>query len=460
MIERFLRARLSDIYSRRDGYRKIVQYEREFDTFIKQPTEEIKRLSLKHLNNILVHACNTSPYYSEICTRICIDAGNLDPLNALNKLPILTREIIEKNKDMMISGQYKKETLETSQSGGSSGTPTSFYRDKKCTAMRIGRQRAILHLCGYSPGDRNALIWGMHEDVSSSSGMSMRQKLRKFAAGKEPLCCTILDRTIMREYHSRLLKFKPDVLYGYPNAMSLFAEYIREQGMKPVRVKTIICTAERLTEMQRDLLSDTFGGEVFNLYCTREHGCIGFECKKHRGFHLDIGSVFIEIIRDGRPVEPGIPGEIVITDLLNYGMPFIRNKIGDWGSLSARLCDCGNPLPLLEDLGGRETEMLLRPDGRIVSGIMLVDIFTDEKAIKEMQIIQDHIREIRVNLVVDDQNYSMNTQNRVTEEIRKILGQEMDIHINVVPEIPRNPNSGKYQEVICRIKNCDSERLE
>jgi phenylacetate-CoA ligase len=452
--EKLLRRAAANIYNARDGYPHVNKYMMEYEEFIGLSPERASFYAEEKLKSILAHATVTSPYYQHASENCDLNLNVSDTRTVLHRLPFLTKNIIQNEKMNMISRKYSLEEMETSYTGGSSGTPTSFFRDKKCTSMRMGRQRAILDSCGYSPGDRSALIWGVHEDIGSSySNMSLRQKLRKFAAGKEPLCCTILDGMIMQEYHKRLLKFRPDVLYGYPNAMSLFAEYIRVHNLKPVRVKTIICTAERLTELQRDLLSDTFGGEVFNLYCTREHGCIGFECKKHRGFHLDVGSVFIEIIRDGQPVEPGLPGEIVITDLLNYGMPFIRNKIGDWGSLSTRLCDCGSPLPLLENLGGRETEMLYRPDGRMVSGIMLVDLFSDEPAIQEMQVIQESLLELEVKIVVNPHLYSLATEKMAIDKVREIMGEEINIDIHTVKEIPRNTHSGKFQEVICRIKN-------
>ena len=38
---------------------------------------------------------------------------------------------------------------------------------------------------------------------------------------------------------------------------------------------------------------------------------------------------------DGNPVKPGETGEIVVTDLDNYGMPLIRYRIGDRGKWSA-----------------------------------------------------------------------------------------------------------------------------
>jgi len=436
----------------RDGYKGITTYKRQFKNFSTWNFENIQEYSFQRLKKILVHAYTMSPYYQELWKKIDIDPKAINNFQDIDTLPLLTKDIIEKNKEKMISRNFGIADLEISYTGGSSGTHTSFYRDRNCSAMRMGRQWGILEACGYYPGDRCGLIWGVHEDLPDpKEKASLKRNFRKFASGKETLSCTIMNPEKMREFHTRLLRFNPKVLYGYPNAIAEFATFIKEKNLHPITVKRVICTAERLTENQRQLFSEVFGGEVFNLYCTREHGCIGYECGKHHGFHLDIGSVYVEIISNDHLAPPGVSGEIVITDLLNYGMPFIRNKIGDRGSLSSKLCDCGCQLPRLSKFDGRETDMLYRSDGSTVAGVMLVDMFLDVAAIKALQIVQENLTEIDLFLVVTDE-YNKRIEQRVIKEMKDFMGQETKINVKILPEIPRNPLSGKYQEVICKLK--------
>jgi len=442
-----------EFYASRDGYHNVISHKNAFQHLIHKSPNDIHNISSEALSKLLIHASQTSAYYRKILQNENLRPFPTSNTDILKNLPFLTKDIIEKNKYEMISNKFNEKDLVMSLTGGSTGTHTSFFRDYDCTANRMGRQLAILELCGYFLGDRCGLIWGVHEDSGSpESAHNYRVLLRKFASGKETLCCSVMNEEQMAEYHSRLIKFKPKILYGYPNAMTTFAQFISEEKMHPIRVEKILCTAERLTDHQRKILTDVFHGEVFNLYCTREHGCIGFECAKHSGLHLDIGSVYLEIVKGGVVVEPGTSGEIVITDLLNYGMPFIRNKIGDRGTLSPTPCDCGNPLPLLQTLDGRETDMLYRPDGSLVSGVMLVDMIPDEHAVKAMQFVQNSIHEIDLNLVIDSTIYTSETEAKILFELRQFMGESMAINLNIVSDIPRNPHSGKYQEVICRVK--------
>jgi phenylacetate-CoA ligase len=452
LFEKYLRKKAYNLLLIRDNHQGVMLHKRDFlRVSFDNNIDIIKEHSFQKLKKILSHAFKTSPYYRELWNEIGFKPKNINYFKAIESLPFLTKNIIEKNKEKMISQKFNINDLKISYTGGSSGTPTSFYQDRNCISVRMGRQWGILEQCGYSPGDRRGLIWGVHHDLfDTDAKASIKRSFRKFASGDETLCCTVMNSQKMMEFHARLRRFRPNVLYGYPNAMAQFAAFIEEKKLPPIRVKSIICTAERLTEEQRKLLSEAFEGEVFNLYCTREHGCIGFECRNHNGFHIDIGSVHLEIISDGQPAEPATSGEIVITDLLNYGMPFIRNKIGDRGSLATRPCDCHCDLPLLSKLDGRVTDILYRPNGSTVAGIMLIDVFLDVPAIENVQIVQESVNEVDLFLVVTD-GYNEEIGKRAIVEMREYIGDDININLKLVPEIPRNPVSGKIQEVICKI---------
>ncbi|MGH9197398.1 MAG: hypothetical protein ACRD1T_16860, partial [Acidimicrobiia bacterium] len=183
-----------------------------------------------------------------------------------------------------------------------------------------------------------------------------------------------------------------------------------------------------------------------------EHGCVGFECRTHSGFHLDVGSVAVEILKDGRPAAASETGEVVITDLLNYGMPLIRYAIGDVGALSNEPCDCGCPLPVFSGLDGRVADVLYRSDGSIVVGTVLSFLFTDLPSVHRVQFVQEDVSSLDVNLVLSPGAFT-DIREPVIQRVRSIMGSETIIRLHPVPDIPRNPRSGKFQEVICKIHN-------
>lgn len=85
-------------------------------------------------------------------------------------------------------------------------------------------------------------------------------------------------------------------------------------------------------------------------------------------FHLNIDAVLVEITdaASRRPVDDGVAGRIVVTDLLNTAMPLLRYELGDFGVIVGQeRCRCGRVTPRLRllarelgRLGGREDRLI------------------------------------------------------------------------------------------------------
>ena len=107
---------------------------------------------------------------------------------------------------------------------------------------------------------------------------------------------------------------------------------------------------------------------------------------------------------NGEPAAPGESGELIITDLDNYGMPFIRYRIGDIGVLSDRKCDCGRGLPILEKVEGRTFDIIMGTNGRHLGGTFWTLLLrTAVDGIKQFQVVQESKNEINIKIVVDEQ---------------------------------------------------------
>jgi phenylacetate-CoA ligase len=455
-IDRRARAAAYDLLVRRDGIHGWKAQRSDFHAMAGMTREEASSRSLDRLRRLLAHAYRTSTYYRRTWDSIGFDPTVQFAIEDLPRLPFLTKDILKSQKADLLSGAFQADDLELSQTGGTTGTQTSFYLDRKCRASRFGRQWGILELCGYRPGMRRALLWGVRDDLPPPGvRRTFTQGLRHYASSDEVLYCGAMNAALLGEYYRRLTRFRPAVIYGYPSALVQLARFVQDERLAPLRASTVIATAEYLSDAARRQLTQAFGAPVFNLYCTREHGCIGFECARHEGFHVDVGSVHLEIINDGRPAERGEAGEIVVTDLLNYGMPFIRSQIKDLGAWSAEPCLCGSPLPLLERLDGRPSDLLYKADGTTMPGLLATDVCHDIPSIRFLQFVQERIGEVDLRLVVTD-GFTEEVRLRVLTEVREVLGSGIAINIKLVDDIERSPRSGKAQEVISSV---DPRRL-
>jgi phenylacetate-CoA ligase len=159
----------------------------------------------------------------------------------------------------------------------------------------------------------------------------------------------------------------------------------------------------------------------------------------------------VEFLRDdGSPCAPGEDGRIVVTELINYGMPMIRYEVGDRGVPSDRICPCGRGLPLMESVTGRVADFLVATDGHRVAGISIIEnTLTKLPGIKQMQVIQEEARRLEVNLVPGAE-YGPATEAELVTSLQEYLGPEVAVGVNRVDRIPQE-KTGKYRFTICRL---------
>jgi hypothetical protein len=82
---------------------------------------------------------------------------------------------------------------------------------------------------------------------------------------------------------------------------------------------------------------------------------------------------------------------------------------------------------------------------------MLSDLLVDLPGLRLLQFVQDSLFRLDVN-VVTTADLSAELEQKMINEVKELVGSEMTIVINRVPDIARNPRSGKYREVICNIR--------
>jgi phenylacetate-CoA ligase len=110
------------------------------------------------------------------------------------------------------------------------------------------------------------------------------------------------------------------------------------------------------------------------------------------------------VVRDGdreRPAEPGEVGEVAITDLHNYGAPFIRYLSGDLAVAGPEgRCSCGRALSRLKAVEGRATDTLRDGAGNPVSGLFFNVLFAAlADKVRQFQVVQRRDRAVDLKIV-------------------------------------------------------------
>ena len=213
-------------------------------------------------------------------------------------------------------------------------------------------------------------------------------------------------------------------------------------------------SGEYLFDNYKKQIEETFGVYTANQYGCNEANEIAYEFKC-RNMHVIENNVIVEVLKDGKPVI-NEEGDIYVTSLKNFAMPFIRYQTGDRGILiTDHNCSCKNKAPILKVNSGRSSDFLLLENGEKMNSYVLANIveYTNENmssAIKQFQIIQTDINKFNVNLVVKS-SYS-GWKNAISECFLDNIQEEelKNAEWNFIfsDEICPDKNTGKFKYFI------------
>jgi phenylacetate-CoA ligase len=157
----------------------------------------------------------------------------------------------------------------------------------------------------------------------------------------------------------------PQFLTGDPIS---FAEMLR-QGLD-TRPLALVTTSVAMSPSLKQRLSQRYRAPVIDWYSMVETGPVGYICPRSDAYHLLPHDLHVEVLRgDGMPAAPGERGEITVTGGRNVFAPLLRYRTGDFGSLDLTACPCGDPMPRMCGLEGREPVVLRSADGTPVTTV-------------------------------------------------------------------------------------------
>lgn len=416
--------------------------------------EEIRRRQWEALQRLLVHAWAEVPYYRETWSAQGIRPEGIRGAEDVLRISILTKELIRTRRTDLLAGSYRGRTV-TKSTGGSTGIPVHFEHDRGSYEWRVATRMRGYGWAGYEDGERALYIWGatvgrppwkQRAKARLHHAVLRQRYVNSFRFTEDRMAACL--RTMRR--------FRPRFLVAYTMPMYQLARFVLDRGIRPWRPQAILTGAEKLYPPQRATIEEAFGCPVFNTYGSREFMLIASECSQHQGLHLSAENLYVEVIRDGRPCKPGEMGEIVVTDLHNYGMPFIRYAIGDVGIASDHRCACGRGLPMLEDVEGRVLDLIVTPDGRMLPGEFFPHLLKEFPEVKQFQVVQEALDRVTVKLVLA-RDLAPERLDFLRREILTVLGFNVGLDLRVVDEIPLTA-SGKLRVTISHVLSDDALR--
>lgn len=408
-------------------------------------TSELESLQIQDLNKLLDFSRKYSAFY-ETC--LADTELPLKSLSDFQQVPVLTKDIIRLKFSDLITAPHR-ETVWYKSTGGSTGQPLHFGYTQESYAWRNAMSRRGYDWAGAGPGSKQAYIWGIQLGEVSKR-QRLKEEIHHFIDRQKYFNCFNFGKKEMSDCLASLNKWQPQALIGYTNPLYEFALYVESVGGPEFKPQSVLCAAEKVHPFQREVLERVFDCPVFNTYGSREFMLIASECEKHEGLHISMENLLVEVVDDeGIPVAPGEVGRILVTDLHNYGMPFIRYEIGDMARVSERQCSCGRGLMLLDDIVGRSLDIIRTPEGRAVPGEFFPHLLKDYPQILRFQVKQKSLNALTVKYQLL-RPLPHETMQQIVAEIRNILGTDMQINFDEVSEIPLTA-TGKYRVTISEL---------
>ncbi|MCA9640964.1 MAG: glycosyltransferase [Myxococcales bacterium] len=397
---------------------------------------QLRELQDEKLRRLVRHAYRNVPYYRERMRERGLTPQDIRGQADLHKLPFLTKKDIREHLffDILSENHDKNQVLKISTSG-STGEPFVCYADRAQLEFRWAATLRSQEWTGYEFGDPCVRLW--HQTL----GMSKSQAAREIADAK--LCrrkfipIFEMSDAKLQAMVREIAEWQPVLMDGYAEALDFLAHYLKEVGNVDVRPTALMSSAQTLPDQSRKLIEEAFGCKVFDKYGSREFSGLAYECSAHTGHHIVGEGYIVEVLKEGRPVAPGEVGEVVITDLNNYCLPFIRYRIGDLAEAMDPDfdCPCGRGLPLVGKIEGRVQSIIQGTDKRYLPGTFFAHYLKEfDHAIRRFQVVQERPNAM-IFRVVKGERYSDDSLQEILATFRHYLGEDMSIDVDFVENI-------------------------
>ncbi len=398
------------------------------------PRAEIEQLQLHRLRRLLAHASHHVGYWRELLRTSGLAPEDVGRLDDLRHVPMLTKGALRENLYFdLVSDRSDKRKIVKLTTSGNSGEPLAVFVDRLQRDMRWANAMRHREWAGWRPGEPSLRIG--HRPVVAGDPVPLRERLLGALAGRDVVASDAIDPGLVRRLDECVRRQRPVLLEADAEVLRVLAT-LRGDPARVPWAAAVVSTGQTLGPDLRAVVQRRLGTRVFGRYGAREFGAVAQECEAG-GWHVNAESFIVEVVRDGRPVAAGEPGEVLVTDLTNHCVPLLRYRLGDVAVASARRCDCGRELPLLERITGRPEGVVVVGGGRCVAASVFADVLGHYVvAIQRWQLAQPTHDRVVVRLV-RTARFTRAIEDGIRRALAEVLGGAVRVDVTCCPDLPR-----------------------
>ena len=395
----------------------------------KESVQKIKLFQEEKLREQLKYVYTNSAFYKRVYDTNNIDINTIQTIEDLVKLPVTTKDDLQKyNEDFFCVNPHK--IIDYASTSGTTGKPVNYgITDKDLD--RLAYNEAISFDCaGIKSNDIVQLMTTM--DRQFMAGLAYFLGLRKIGAG--------VIRTgagIPALQWESIINNKPSYLIAVPSFLLKLIDYAEKNNidLNKTSVKGAICIGEPLRRQDfspsslAERINEKWKIKLFSTYASTEMSTAFTECEYLHGGHSHPELIITEVLdSENQPVSPGEVGEFTITTLGIEGLPLVRFKTGDMVSIDYSPCECGRNTPRVGPVVGRSKQMI-KYKGTTLFPPAIHDVLNGFKEISE------HLIVITTTEIGTDDILLKIASKDTSVEFTKRLKEKLQAKIRVVPQM-------------------------
>ncbi len=390
---------------------------------------EIKIFQEVKLRLLLDYLKENSPFYKNLFTENNIDIGNINKLEDLVKIPVTTKDDLQKFNNDFICVDHSK-IVDYVTTSGTTGKPVFFGLTDK-DLDRLAYNEAISFTCSkVSSNDTIQLMTTI--DRRFMAGLAYFLGARKLGTG-----IIRVGAGIPELQWDSIQKFNPTYLIAVPSFLLKLIEYAENNNIDVNKssVKGVICIGEPLKNQDFSLnvlsnkIKNKWKIDLYSTYASTEMSTAFAECEFQQGGHHHPELIIVEILDENdNPVKEGEEGELVVTTLGVEAMPLLRFKTGDIVKAHAESCKCGRNTLRLGPVVGRKKQMI-KYKGTTIYPPAMYNLLNDFSE------IENYIIEIDNNEIGTDKIIIKIGTNKASADLVKKLKDHFRAKLRVSPQI-------------------------
>jgi phenylacetate-CoA ligase len=408
--------------------------------------DEIIELNFLKRKKLISYAYENIKFYMEYYDIMNFHPKMLKSEEDWKLVPVLEKDIVRLNIVQMKNPFVEDKYFSIATTGGSTGIPLKIYTDKRFHFETLGWR--AFKWWGISPAANVGII---HRRTPTTNWGIFKNRLLWFPTKRIYLNASSINNKDLEVFVNQIIRKKIVWLQGYVGGLEKVADYIIQNSIKITTIKLIWSTSAPLTKNVRLKLEKAFGCKIMNQYGSCEVPNIAIQCPDNNDLHINYDYVHLEIIDNQGNLIYDNEGDILVTDLENYVFPLIKYRLGDRGTLVNQLCDCKNPLPMIQEIKGRISDAIHTPNGLFIDGSYLTTIFDEyTDYISQFQVYQKSDYSITIYVTLFE--HSLLVQDilfKIKHMIDKKVEYQVPVNVEIVDNI--NDDKGKIRYIISEI---------